>query len=74
VLAGPSTGTEEEEMHGFRRGEVPLSIPLLELVGDEEASSQKGDGVADPFMKSVSPPEQTTMAGEGGRFRDRVNR
>jgi hypothetical protein len=33
VLAGPSTGAEEEEMHGFRREEVPLSTRLLELVG-----------------------------------------
>jgi hypothetical protein len=43
------------------------------LWGDEEASLQKGDGVANPFMKLTSPPEQTTMVGDVRRFRDRVS-
>jgi hypothetical protein len=44
------------------------------LWGDEEASLQKGDVVADPFMKLTSLPEQTAMAGEEGQFIDRVSR
>ena len=35
----------------------------MSLWGDEESSLQMGDGVADPFMKLTSPPEQTTMVG-----------
>ena len=41
-------------------------LVCLSLWGDEEASLKRGDGVADPFMKLTSPPEQTTMVGEGG--------
>lgn len=48
-------------------------LVCLSLWGDEEASLQKGDGVADPFMKLTSPPEQTTMVGQGGRSRDRAS-
>ncbi len=43
-------------------------LVCLSLWGDEEASLQRGDGVADAFMKL------TTMVGVGGRFRDRVSR
>jgi hypothetical protein len=49
-------------------------LVCLRLWRDEEASLQKADMVADPFMKLTSPPGQTTMVGEGGRFRDRVSR
>jgi hypothetical protein len=62
VLAGPSTGAEEE-MHGFRREEVPLSTRLLELVGRRRGfvtEGRRGCG-------SICEVDQSSRADKNGR-------